>query len=47
MPLLGFSRKVIDWYKLYLSSWKFHVNAHDKFASSADFSCGVPQGSIL
>ena len=47
MPPLGFSRKVIDWYKSYLSSRKFHVDVHDKFATSADFSFGVPQGSIL
>ena len=25
MPSLGFSREVIDWYKSYLSSRKFHV----------------------
>ena len=31
MPSLGFSREVIDWYKSYLSSRKFHVNVHDKF----------------
>ena len=36
MPLLGFSREVVDWYKLYLSGWKFHVNVHDKFSNSAD-----------
>ena len=47
MPSLGFSREVIDWYKSYLSSRKFHVNVHDKFSASADLWCGVPQGSIL
>ena len=47
VPSLGFSREVIDWYKLYLSSRKFHVNVHDKFSTSADLRCGVPQGSIL
>ena len=47
MPSLGFSREVIDWYKSYLSSRKFHVNFHDKFSTSADLRCGVPQGSIL
>ena len=47
MPSLGFSREVIDWYKLYLSSRKFHVNIHDKFSTSADLRCRVPQGSIL
>ena len=47
MPSLGFSREVIDWYKSYLSSRKFHVNIHDKFSSSGDLRCGVPQGSII
>ena len=47
MPSLGFSREVIDWYKSYLSSRKFYVNVHDKFSTSADLRCGVPQGSIL
>ena len=47
MPSLGFSREVIDWYKSYLSSRKFHVNVHDKFSTSADLRFGVPQGSIL
>ena len=46
-PSLGFSREVIDWYKSYLSSRKFHVNVHDKFSASADLRCRVPQGSIL
>ena len=26
---------------------KFHVNVHDKFSTSADLQCRVPQGSIL
>ena len=46
MPSLGFSREAIDWYKSYLFSRKFHVNVHDKFSTSADIRCGVPQGSI-
>ena len=41
------SLEVIDWHKSYLSSRKFHVNVHDKFSTSADLRCGVPQGSIL
>ena len=28
--IVGFSREVIDWYKSYLSSRKFHVHVHDK-----------------
>ena len=30
-----------------LSSRKFYVNVHDKFSTSADLRCRVPQGSIL
>ena len=45
MPSLGFSREVIDWYKSYLSSRKFHVNVHDKLMT--DLRCGVPRGYIL
>ena len=47
MPSLGFSREVIDWYKSYLSSRKFHVKIHDKFFTFADLRCRVPQGIIL
>ena len=47
MSSLEISREVIDWYKSYLSSRKFHVNVHDKFSTSADLRCGVPQKSIL
>ena len=36
MPSFGFSQDVINWYKSYLSSTKFHVNVHDKFFTSAD-----------
>ena len=41
--LLKLSLEVIDWHKSYLSSRKFHVNVHDKFSTSADLRCGVPQ----
>ena len=47
MPLLGFSHEVINWYRSYLSSRKLHVNVHDKFSTSADLRCRVPQGSIF
>ena len=47
MPLLGFSHEVINWYRSYLSSRKLHVNVHDKFSTSADLQCRVPQGSIF
>ena len=36
MLLLGFSHKVIDWYKSYLYSRKFHINVNDKFSTSAN-----------
>ena len=47
MSSLGFALEVIDWYKSFLSSRKFHVNVHDKLSTSAELRCGVPQGSIL
>ena len=47
MPSLAFSREVIDWYKSYRYSRKFHRNIHDKFSTSADLRCGVPQRFIL
>ena len=30
--LLGFSNEVIDWFRSYLRSRKFHVNVHEKFS---------------
>ena len=49
MPLVGFSLEVIDWYKPYLSSRKFHVNVHDKYLYlySCQLRRRVPQGSVL
>ena len=47
MPSLVLSCEVIDWYKSYLSSRKFHVNVHDKFSTFADLRCRVPQRSIF
>ena len=47
LPSLGFSNEVIDWFKSYLRSRKFHVNVHDKFSTTAELGCGIPQGSIL
>ena len=44
---VGFSRKVIDWYKSYLSNRKCYVNVHDKLSASTNLRRGVPQGSIL
>ena len=47
LPSLRFSNEVIGWFKSYLRSRKFHVNVHDKFSTTAELRCGVPQGSIL
>ena len=45
--LLGFSNEVIDWFRSYLRSRKFHVNVHGKFSTTAELRCKVLQGSIL
>ena len=45
--MLGFSNGVIDWFRSYLRSSKFHVNVHDKFSTTAELRCGAPQRSIL
>ena len=47
LPSLGFSNEVIGWFKSYLRSRKFHVNVYDKFSTTTELRCGVPQGSIL
>ena len=47
LPSLGFSNEVIDWFRSYLRSKKFHVNVHDKFSTTAELRCGVSQESIL
>ena len=47
IPSLRSSREIIDWYKSYLSSKKFHINFGYKFSASADLQCGVSQWSIL
>ena len=47
MPYLGFSNQSIKWFQSYISTTKFVVNIGDKFSTSADLKCGVPQGSIL
>ena len=44
---LGLSNEVIDSLRSYLRSREFHVNVHDKFSTTAELRCGVPQGSIL
>ena len=47
MPYLGFSNQSIKWFQSYISTRKFVMNIGDKFSTSADLKCGVPQGSIL
>ena len=42
---LGLSNEVIDSFRSYLRSREFHVNVHDKFSTTAELRCGVPQGS--
>ena len=44
---LGFSNEVIDWFRSYRRSRKFHVNVYDKFSTTAELRCGVLRGSIL
>ena len=43
---LGYSTEVIEWFRLYLLSKKFHVDVHGKFSTTAE-RCGVPPESIL
>ena len=37
---LEFSNEVIDWFRSYLRSRKFHVNVHDKFSTIAELILG-------
>ena len=47
MPYLGFFNQSIKWFQSYISTRKFVVNIGEKFSTSADLKCGVPQGSVL
>ena len=47
MKFLGFSQKVIDWFKCYLSNRTFQVKINETISSSGNVTCGVPLGSIL
>ena len=47
MPYFGFSTKVIDWFKSYLTNRTFIVNINKSFSEPENLECGVPQGSIL
>ena len=44
MQFFGFSEKVIKWYKCYLSERTFQVKVNERFSSSGNVTCGVPQG---
>ena len=47
MEYLGFSKKVILWFKSYLAKRKFKVNLNKNFSEPGKLLCGVPQESIL
>lgn len=44
--LLGIGGTALEWFRSYLSHRTFCVSLGDS-ASTAPFSCGVPQGSVL
>ena len=44
---LGFSEKIVAWFKSYSSDRVFKVNINNHFSDLSKLSCGVPQGSIL
>ena len=44
--MLESSNEVIDWFRSYLSSRKFHVNVNNKYSTFVDIWFEVPQGSI-
>ena len=47
LPWIWFLNEVIDWFRSYLRSRKYHVNVHGKFSTTAKLRCGTRQGSIL
>lgn len=47
LEAMGFSSDVIHWFRSYLSSRTQTVNVSGVLSSSANVTCGVPQGSIL
>ncbi len=44
---VGIKGTVLEWFRSYLSGRSFSVRLGDFMSSSACFSCGVPQGSVL
>ena len=47
MRCFGFSEKVISWFESYSSERTCKVNIDRKFSDPGNFTCGVPQRSIL
>jgi hypothetical protein len=47
LEAMGFSSDVTHWFRSYLSSRTQMVNVSGILSSSANITCGVPQGSIL
>ena len=44
---IGFSKKTLAWFKLYLSDRAFKVNINNHFSDLSKINCDAPQGSIL
>ena len=47
MGCIGFPEKVISWFESYLLGGTFKVNNNKKSLDPGNFTCGIPQGSIL
>ena len=47
MSFIGFSEKVINWFRSYLAHRKFYVFLENQTSDVGNLNCGVPQGSIL
>ena len=47
LSCLNFSERTINWFQSYLYQRSFKIFLGDSSSSSANLSCGVPQGSIL
>ena len=47
MKYLGFSKKLIAWFKSHLSERKFKININSSYSSPSNLICGVLQGFIL
>ena len=47
MSFFGFSDRVVNWFKCFLSNRTFQVKINEVYSGSGNVKCGVPQGSIL